>query len=390
MSDQQGGLSTSQVSTRNAARRLAEARLQWFATVQAREFLDLGPDELLHAGPPFHDIVDIPAPILNAACAALMFEGRTDDPGRARAMLLAGDVGLRSAQDSGTVSPLAAVVSPSMWLHAVRDAGSGEALACAPLSEGTGPAQRFGLLSPEVVKRLVLVHGEIGPGMARVDVSSLDLFELAAEGLASGDELHARVGVGSELLAKRLQQLGLSGEAGAFMHANPQSFLNLWMAACRCMLSAAALERDGDLLVAAGGNGLEFGIQRSGSPGQWQTAPASPPVGPALAAEHANRPRLPAIGDSAVIDAVGFGALALDAAPAFAELLDPIVVDEIRQAASRLLVAPHARLRRHVGLDASRVSPGQLPGVCLAALDATGEVGIVGRGIALHPASLYD
>ncbi len=377
-------------ATRAAAERLAAVEPEWFATVRADELLGLERRVLLHAGPGFSSPDLIPPPLLNAAVVALLFEGEADSEPHAREMILAGDVALCPAQDHGVVTPLAAVVSSSMWLHAVRDTKEGApGMACAPVSEGTGPAQRFGLAGPAVVERLTVVHREFAPALAALDTRQVDVFALAAAGLQQGDELHARVGVASELLATRLAALGLGGDAEAFSSANPQSFLNLWMAVCRCMLDAAATQRSGALLVAAGGNGREFGVQVSGSPGHWRAATAEPPQGPALAPALAGKRRLPAIGDSAVIDAVGFGALALDAAPAFAAVLGSDVVTRLQQAAEHLLTTPHPGLARRVGVNAGRVSGRAMPGVCLAALDASGEAGLVGRGISFHPLSLY-
>lgn len=375
--------------TGRAAQCMASAVPAWRDVVRAEEALGLTQYELLHAGPPLASPQDHCAPILNAACAALLFEGLARSAEQARQMILAGEVTLTPAQDRGVVTPLAAVVSSSMWLHRVIDVDHPSTVAYAPLNEGGGPAQRFGVLTPTVIERLAWVHKTLGPALHALGTLDIGLCDLAHRSLAMGDELHARVGVGSALMAEQLSARGLAGDAQAFLDSNTQSFLNPWMAACKAMMIAAAKTRGGDLLVAAGGNGVTFGIQRCVSYGHWVSQPAETPQGPALSTETATIPRLPAIGDSAVIDAVGLGALALDAAPEQAALLDKERVARMR-AAEALLVVYHPGLERLIGLDAARVTRQLCPGVCLAALDRTGQYGLVARGLAYHPLALYE
>ncbi|MEX0731811.1 MAG: DUF1116 domain-containing protein [Aquisalimonadaceae bacterium] len=383
------GFRADEASTLRAATRMADVRPIWHATGRADALLGLGRRQLLHAGPPVRTPSALTQPLLNAACAALLFEGEAADPAEARRLIVSGEVRLRPAQDLDVVTPLAAVVSPSMWLHAVADVEDASLVAYSPLNEGAGPAQRFGCLNAEVVERLAFVHRVIGPAIAAAKFAAVDLLELALQGLNRGDELHARVGVGSMLLAERLRGHGYSSEVTDFLAGNTHGFLNPWMAACRCMMAAAGRRQEGQLLIAAGGNGMDFGIQLASAPGQWLSAPAEVPEGPPMSPELASRPRLAAIGDSAVIDAVGFGALALDAAPEHAAILDPALVEAMNRVSETLLSVTHPVLNRPVGVNAARVTASTLPGVCLAALDAQGERGLIGLGLARHPSALY-
>lgn len=379
---------TSTPETLTAAERVAGVRPEWRNTVPAGPTLGLREGELLHAGPPIETPEDLCLPLRHAVCAALVFEGLAGNLEAADALLAAGKVRLRPAQDLGVATPLVAVVSSSMWLHAVVDAGQPGRVAYAPLNEGPGPALRFGLATPEVVARLRWVHGTLAPALADLP-EAIELLPLAAEALAQGDELHARVGIASGLLADRLHPDRLDEASASFLRGHTHLFLNAWMAACLCMLSAARDYGKGDLVIAAGGNGRTFGIQRSGAPGEWIAAPASPPLGPTLPDMPPTLERLPAIGDSALIDALGLGAMALDAAPAHAANFDPARVAALAETANAVLLARHPVLGRKVGLDAARVTPTHLPGVCLAALDTQGVRGLVGFGIAAHPAALY-
>ncbi len=380
-------------ATAAAVGRMLAAVPQWTQVGTAGELLGLDRTTLLHAGPPFADPAEICPPVLNAAAAALLFEGLADGVEDARAMVRNGAVTLRPAQDLGVVTPLAAVVSRSMWLHGVEDAAGSDARAYSPLNEGGGPALRFGIVSPAVVERLRFLHGAVGPALQ--GVGTVELFDLALGAMEQGDDLHGRVGVASALLADRLiARLGETGAVSDFLRSAGQFFLNPWMAACKLMMLAADGVPGATLVTAAGGNGVRFGLRLSGMAGGWASAPVEAPQGPDAGLQDAGgppRPRLPAIGDSAVIDAVGFGALALDTAPQLRVDLGSIADALPTDLGTRLLVGEHPVLGRRVGLDADAVlRTGLLPPVCLAALDAAGEAGIVGRGIARHPQACHD
>ncbi len=373
-------------ATAQAVERMLAAVPVWTGTGTAGDRIGLDRRTLLHAGPPFADPAEICPPILNAAAAALLFEGMAGGVEEARALVLSGAVTLRPAQDMGVVTPLAAVVSRSMWLHVVEDASGSGARAYSPLNEGGGPAPRFGIVNGAVVERLRLLHGAVGPALA--GIGPVELSGIAREAMEQGDELHGRVGVASALLTDTLvSRLGGTGEVCAFLKEAGQFFLNPWMAACKAMMLAADGVPGAALVTAAGGNGVRFGLRLSGMAGKgWASAPVAAPQGPDIGAP---RPRLPAIGDSAVIDALGFGALALDAAPLLRTELGAAAEAAVA-AADRLLCAEHPGFGRRVGLDSRAVlRGGPVPPVCLAALHAAGEDGIVGRGIAWHPPSCH-
>lgn len=377
-------------ATARAVQRLLAAVPVWVETGTAGERVGLDRHTLLHAGPPFADPAEICPPILNAAAAALLFEGMAEGVEEARALVRNGAVTLRPAQGLGVVTPLAAVVSRSMWLHVVEDAGGSGVRAYSPLNEGGGPAQRFGIVSGAVVERLRLLHGVVGPTLAAI--GPVELSALAREAMAQGDELHGRVGVASALLTDTLvSRLGGAGDVCGFLKEAGQFFLNPWMAACKAMMLTADGVPGATLVTSAGGNGVRFGLRLSGMMGKgWASAPIAAPQGPDIGSPGgAPRPRLPAVGDSAVIDAVGFGALALDAAPLLREELGT-AAEVAMAAADRLLCVEHPVFERRVGLDARAVLPGDpVPPVCLAALHAAGKDGIVGRGICWHPPSCH-
>ena len=68
------------------------------------------------------------------------------------------------------------------------------------------------------------------------------------------------------------------------------------------------------LITGMGGNGIRMGLQIAGLPGRWFTELASPPNGEIQENLSLDR-RLGAIGDSAVVEALGLGAMQISSAP---------------------------------------------------------------------------
>jgi hypothetical protein len=161
-----------------------------------------------------------------------------------------------------------------------------------------------------------------------------------------------------------------------------QFALNVIMAACALMIGGGAGVAGSRAVTAAGGNGVHFGWKLAGAPNDWHTAPATQPVGSRFA-NAGERVVLPAIGDSAVIDACGFGAAALRYAPdMIAALRGHVPAGYFENAASAPFVGAHPAFPPDLAvcLDADRAAP--IRGILLGAIDADGEAGLIGRGIA--------
>jgi hypothetical protein len=350
----------------------AFARAYW-VDIQPRALVrpELPPHVLLHAGPPLRAAV--PAPVLQAAVQALLFEGLAADERAAGELLRAGHVQLQPAQDYDIVTPLAQVVSASMLLVSVVQR---EQVGYAPLVEGPAPALRFGSSAAECRARLRALgewaHSAIVPALRRRPVAVEELIRIA---IAAGDECHARTTAANEALIARLD--GLDASCAACLRANRAFVLPVLMAA-----AAAALRSSGCPIVAIGGNGVDFGIRRRGA-ASWSQAPAEAPRGPRLPGAEGHT-ALGAIGDSAVIDFCGLGGQALAAAPALAA-----------EWAAQL--PPDALSRRHELIDprSGVVDPVRVvrsalaPLINLAVLDCAGVAGLIGRGVYCPPVSLF-
>jgi len=327
---------------------------------------------LLHAGPPLRG--PAPAPMVNAAVQALLFDGLAADVGSARALLAGGGVRLAPAQDHGVVTPLAQVVSASMPLAAVR---AGAWVRYAPLVEGPAPALRFGSAAPDTLARLRALNAWAGATLGpRVRAAPLAIDALVRAATAAGDDCHARTTAANDALLAELD--GLDAPHAAELRASPGFVLPILMAA-----AAAALRRHDSRIEAIGGNGVDFGVRHRGA-AAWRQAPATTPRGPRLAGRDAVV-GLGAIGDSAVLDFCGLGGQAFGAAPLLAAEWAAVLPHDAIERRSRL-IDPDTGL-----IDPARVAAGVVgPLINLAILGAGGGDGLIGRGVYCPPPSLFE
>ena len=287
----------------------------WCGVETATEAIALEPLTLLHAGPPLKNLKNLPQPIFNSAVLATLYEGWAKTIEQAQQLIRSGQVRLLPAQDLQVVTPLAAVVSPSMKLQKVSDRHNSARVAYSPIHGGSPPAMRFGTLNPAILERLQWLNHVLAPLLGAILTEPIALIPLADLVLKAGQECHSLTSAGTQalltILEPRLKGSPQETEVISFLKNSPSFFLNLWMAACKCILQAAENEPGSSVVTAMAGNGQDFGLQLSGLPRQWVTVPAQPPH----AGEERGNQYGGAVGDSAVIDALGFGGMALSYAP---------------------------------------------------------------------------
>jgi hypothetical protein len=374
-----------------------EAQPVWDRIETAAQAFALAPNRLLHAGPAFASVAAISKPILNSACVAAVFEGIAVDFDQAETMIRNGEIELAPAQDYATVTPLAAVVSASMPLHRVVDAGDPDNRIYAPINGGGRPSLRLGLRSTAVLEHIRWLNSEFCDLLQSGLAQPIELLPIARAGLQQGDDCHGRTPHSTRVLVAQLQQAIAGGlqdtNAREFIGASPSLFLNLWMAASKCIMMRASGIADSSFVTAAGGNGVETGIQVAGLPGQWFSAAATPPNGRFdvdLPPERA----LPAIGDSAVVEGLGLGAMAINLAPEQMKALGDFLPNDYRARCAQLLAGAHPAfdgLECRVGLLARAVVEyGRGPVIGLGMLDIDGEKGRLGGGIYDMPATVFS
>lgn len=360
----------------------------WNRFNTAAEALGLAENVLLHAGPAFASPDRITAPILNSACVAAVWQGLARDFDQAEAMIGAGEIVLKPAQDHDVVTPLAAVVSADMPLHTIYDAWRGQQRVFAPINAGSRPAMRLGLRSEAVLEHIRWLNTRFLDVLEKGLAEGIALVPLAVIGLMGGDDCHGRTPVAASALIAELKDRTPGGitdqDALEFMDCSPSLFLNLWMAATKCMMKLAEGIDGSSFVTAAGGNGHDVGVQVSGLPGRWFTIPADPPKG-AFDVDLPQDRALGAIGDSAVVEAFGLGAMAIELSPEQKRGLGAYLPDNAQARMSGLSVGTHPYFRTldvRLGSTArGAVAQGSGPVIGLGILDRLGLAGRLGGGI---------
>ena len=368
----------------------------WDGIETATEAFGLDSKVLLHAGPPFESIETISKPILNSACVAAVFEGTAKDFEQAEAMIKAGEILLKPAQDYSTVTPLAAVVSASMPMHRVRDINNPKNCIYAPINGGSRPAMRLGLRSMAVVDHMHWLNDYFADLLAAGLTQQIEMIPLATAALRQGDDCHGRTPVGTKLLMDIIEGNIASGiidtDTRKFIDTSASIFLNLWMASSKCIMMSGSGVPESSLITAAAGNGVDTGIQISALPGQWFQAAATAPIGRFDIDLSIDR-GLPAIGDSAVVEGLGLGAMAIHLSPAQETNLADFLPDDYRTRAKHLMCGVHpgfGDLNCNLGLTARKVTDNHRgPIIGLGILDITGEKGRLGGGIYDMPVTVF-
>lgn len=354
---------------------------------------------LLHAGPPVTDLSRIALPLRQSLLLAILYEGWAASRAEAEQLLDDGAVMLRPAQDYRAAVPLADVLSPGMAVLVAANANAPECRAFSTLNGGDGPVMRVGVFSSAVLARLTWINRVIAPAICSCLASgSVDLIEIADRALCAGDDCHGRTQQASMMLAEALLALpgarGMPDEARTFIQAAPAFFLNPWMAAVKCMLLAAQDVAGSSMVTAVGGNGSDFGIQVAAWPGRWFVAPGTPPHIPGAPARMRDM-SLGAIGDSAIVDVVGCGAMAWRHAPEVAARLEAARGECDQHLPADLLTTPHPAFEKLggllTGLLARRAQTlRQTPVVSLGVLDRHGESGRLDGGFYFCPQMPFD
>lgn len=357
---------------------------------------------LLHAGPPYADASNPPAPVLASAVLACLHEGWAATETEAECLIRDGKVPLKPAQHYRCVTPLAALVSPSTTMVIVEDRGRIVPPVCAPMGTLGGPDLRFGIRDMKILERLAQRDGEYARTLIAGLSEPVDLLPIALEAVRQGDDLHNRTTAATQVLvdlfAARFEKIDgsrrhLADELMRGLVSTPLFFLTIWMAAAKLMLSAAENHEPFTLVTRMGGNGESFGLSLAGRPDDWITMPATAPQGPRLPGAAPESEVLGAIGDSAVIDVLGFGGQALHLAPEPHQALQPFLHRSASAESVAALMAIHPAFEGpqvRVGLDAMRVLKGEIaPVVTLGMVEKTGNMGLLGRGVFLPPRALF-
>jgi hypothetical protein len=349
-----------------------------------------------HAGPPIQPRAMCP-PMRTALAVALAIEGRAGSAGDALDLLDGGAIALRPNHDLGGVGPMSGAVTASMPVLVARDAATGREAWC-PLNEGSGRVLRYGADGPEVVARLEWMRDVLGPALAGALAGHgpLDLLALQRQALELGDECHHRTEAGSRLLHDALAPW-LPADARRFILANGQFFLNLAMVSAKLATVCASDVPGSALVTVIARNGVEVGVQLSGTGSAWFTGPAALPDPARLVKPYTPEDMNPDLGDSAIVEVYGLGALALSASPLAAPSvgLDPDDTAAIMARLRRIAAADHPALRLPaepaiLGIDARAVvATGIRPPIHTGIAHREPGVGQIGGGVTHAPMEAF-
>ena len=279
---------------------------------------------LLHAGPPIQ-YSEMTGPMQGSCVGAALFEGWAKDEAEARRMLEAGEVEFIPCHHVNAVGPMGGITSGNMAVLVVKNKADGT-LAYCTMNEGIGKVLRFGAFSEEVVNRLHWMADVLGPTIAKAVKSTpegINLNVVISKAITMGDEFHQRNIGASLVLLKELIPLIDALEMDRknkqdvirFLANTDQFFLNVMMAVGKAIVDYARKIQEGTVVTTMTRNGKDFGIRIAGMGDEWFTAPVNMPRGlyfTGYTEDDAN----PDIGDSAITETVGVGAMVTVAAPA--------------------------------------------------------------------------
>jgi hypothetical protein len=362
---------------------------------------------ILHSGPPIQ-WKRMCGPMKGAIIGALLFEGWATDEQDAVRQAENGDVAFAPCHHHRAVGPMAGVISPSMPVWIVRDPASGRQT-FSNLNEGLGKVLRFGANGPDVISRLRWMASTLYRVLeaALTEAGVIEIKPLIAQALNMGDEVHNRNAAATSLLLRRIVPAMLRSRveredvtsAVSFIAGNDHFFLNISMAACKLMLDAARDMPSSSMVTVMARNGVEFGIQMSGTGDHWFTAPA-PLVHGLYFPGYSIADAAPDLGDSAITETAGLGGFAMAAAPAIVSFVGGTPDDAIANTA----MMGHITLGRNsaltlpamnfsgtpAGIDARKVADtGILPVINTGIAHREPGIGQIGAGITRAPLQCF-
>ncbi|OOE94986.1 DUF1116 domain-containing protein [Salinivibrio sp. IB643] len=364
---------------------------------------------ILHAGPPIA-WDDMCGPVQGAILGAIVFEKWAKDIDEAQSMINSGEVVFEPCHHYDAVGPMAGIISRSMpvWVIENQTEEGTQRVFC-NFNEGLGKVLRFGANSREVIERLEWMGTELAQAMQAAvrEINGLELKPIMAQALHMGDEVHNRNAAATGLLLKHLVPALIAANLEqdvlkrvmSFVTGNDHFFLNLSMAACKSMMKAAEGVPNSTMVTVMARNGVNFGIQLSGTGIQWFQAPANPVNGlffPGYGVEDAAAD----LGDSAITETAGVGGFAMASSPAIVKFVGGTPDDATNNSRSMqsitignnpaftlpaLNFAPTA-----AGIDARKVADsGVLPIINTGIAHKQAGVGQIGAGITSAPMQCF-
>lgn len=363
---------------------------------------------ILHAGPPI-TWDRMCGPMQGAIIGALILEGRATDEHEARLVAASGEYKFAPCHEYDAVGPMSGIISPHMPVIVIEDKHTKRRAYSNLNGEGKGKkALSFGAYGPEVQEIQLWLQDVLAPFLkAAVHAAGgIDLKAIMARALHMGDEVHNRHAAATSLMVREffplLAKIELKSDdlfrIGKFLYYNDFFFLNFSMAACKLMTVMAHGVPHSTLVTLMSRNGVETGIKVSGS-NEWHTAPAPAIDGlyfPGFSALDAN----PDLGDSAITETAGVGALAIAAAIPLVKMIGGTAATALNMTREmyEITLTNHPMFTIPVmefagtptGIDAQKVvETGITPYIDTGIAHKQAGVGMIGAGVARIPTACF-
>jgi hypothetical protein len=262
---------------------------------------------------------------------ACLFEGWAKSEKEAIRMLESGDVKVEAAFDYATNGSGYGIITRSVPLLIVEDRQTGGVAGLFP-SEGKygGGFCGWGIYTEEIAANLRWLGDELFPPLVDVikDAGGFAMRDLFHEALRMGDELHSSQKAIDALFTRAIIPYLLKcrnrDDLLEYFAGTARFTHNFGQASSRALL--LGLEKQGvrNLMTAAGGNGVEYGIKIDG---EWKVAPSPMIVGPYVTPGARKENQLPWIGDSSVVECRGWGGTIRPVNPDFGVEGDGLVIN---------------------------------------------------------------
>ncbi|MDL2264262.1 DUF1116 domain-containing protein [Synergistaceae bacterium OttesenSCG-928-I11] len=308
-----------------AVDRMINAQISW---VGMKKAIDTCPgmkkNMVMHAGPPisWERMGDAQK---KAVCGAAMYEGWGKSIEEADRLVASGEVELSPCHFHATVGSMTGITSPSMPVFVVKNETYGNYGHCHIYESPEPQKLSFGYVGPESFENLKFIDEVIFPVLSALiaNIGSFNVKKIISRALFMGDELHSRSFASTSLFSLEVSQylfelpfdkatlLAFSD----FVRRSEQFFLHLVMAASKALADAANDIPYSTILTGIARNGVEVGIRVSGLGDEWFTGPSGPVEG-LYFGNYTVEDAQPDMGDSAITETTGLGAMAHAASPA--------------------------------------------------------------------------
>ncbi|MDD4802430.1 MAG: DUF1116 domain-containing protein [Syntrophomonas sp.] len=370
----------------------------------------MGPRTIFHSGPPLTWERMCPG-VQRAVIGAIIFEGWAKNRESAVRLVNKNKVEFSNNHAHSAVGPMTGIISPSMPVWIVENRTSGNR-AYSTLNEGRGVTLWYGDFDESTLNQLRWFRDVFGPSVKKAlskQNGTINPFNLVAQGLSMGDEVHVRCQATTALLIKELVPLlaeaGVKGsyiaEMVRFMAGNNTFSLNLAMAAGKSVMDAAHGVPNSTIVTAMTRNGTDFAIRVGGLGDQWFVADAPALDDCLYYAGYSVEDAVADIGDSSIIETTGFGGMTFACAPTIASFVGGSVKDSIElnkkmasinYAKNKNFAIPNLDFAgAPTGLDIRKIVGSQIvPIIDTGVIHKDAGIGQIGAGVAHAPLGVFE